>query len=71
MYELLAKSEHCPDFLSVLLQSANDELEKDISHKYWVLGRNGQGQNMIMKSFTIKELLPNFIDINDTMLIID
>ncbi len=50
MYELLmAKSEQCPDFLSALLQSADNELVEDTSHEYWARGRNGQGQNMIGK----------------------
>ncbi len=50
IYELLmAKCEQCPDFLSALLQSADDEPVEDTSHEYWARGRNGQGQNMIWK----------------------
>ncbi len=50
MYELLmAKSEWCPDFLSALLQIADDELVEDTSHEYWARGRNGLGQNVIWK----------------------
>lgn len=55
---LIAKCEQCPEFLTALLESGDEELIEDTNHEYWARGREGNGMNMLgMLLMEIRDVL--------------